>query len=238
MSHTTAQAKVYCKAGREIDNARILKYEGFYRKIIRDFLPGLCLVEAAMSYDDLLNQLRYEAFMAIKNGFDPIKAMDSSIKDPEKRAIQIQKKLNNPEKALEQAEKNMVYGRLVNYMRRTRWKYHPDQRGGRTVSLNATFRFDKADQDDQDTLDVTSFEVKMDMNRSQAELDRAALIKAMNDGRNVREIFMQMSEERREDLLGILETSPQSKIRDFSTDVEVTVVEFDVFETKEVVEMV
>lgn len=203
-----SQVKNYCKAGREIDNARITKYEGFYRKIIRDFLPGLCLNEASMSYDDLLNQLRYEAFMAIKNGFDPEKAMDSTIKDPEKRAKQIEKKKANPEKALEQAEKNMVYGRLVNYMRRTRWKYHPDQRGGRTLQFGVFAHMKKndakrlANEDDGD-MEFLSSDYHY-INHSQVESDRFALIKAMNDGKNVRDMFFELPEDRRDELLEFL----------------------------------
>lgn len=211
MSHNTAAAadrtKVYCKSGREIDNARILKYEGFYRKIIRDFLPGLCLMEASMAYDDLLNQLRYEAFMALKNGFDPVKAMGSSIKDPEKRAKQIEKKLANPEKALEQAEKNIVYGRLVNYMRRARWKYHPDQRGGRSVSLDAILYSINTNEDSDDNLNAFSVENNVNFNQSQAEVDRIDLMKAMEDGKDVRALFLSLPEERREDVLEMLSNS-------------------------------
>ena len=209
MSHNTgaARAKVYCKSGREIDNARILKYEGFYRKVIKDFLPGLCLMEASMAYEDLLNQLRYEAFMALKNGFDPVKAMGSSIKDPEKRAKQIEKKLANPEKALEQAEKNIVYGRLVNYMRRSRWKYHPDQRGGRSVSLDAILTASGMNHDSDDNTSFFMVESTDHIDMAQADIDRADLMKAMEDGKDVRGMYLSLPKERRDDLLDMLKGS-------------------------------
>ena len=201
--------KVYCKMGREINNARISKYEGFYRKIIKDFLPGLCLMEASMAYDDLLNQLRYEAFMALKNGFDPVKAMDSTIKDPEKRAKQIQKKLANPEKALEQAEKNIVYGRLVNYMRRSRWKYHPDQIGGRSISLEAILMSANDSSEDGEINPVDYFIIndKNHIDLTQAETDRSDLLKALENGKDVKLLYKTLSKERQEDLLDILKSA-------------------------------
>jgi hypothetical protein len=219
MSYNTGAAiktKVYCKSGREIDNARIAKYEGFYRKVIKDFLPGLCLMEASMAYDDLLNQLRYEAFMALKNGFDPVKAMDSSIKDPEKRAKQIEKKLANPEKALEQAEKNIVYGRLVNYMRRSRWKYHPDQRGGRSVSLDAILTASSLNNDSDDNCVFFMIDHKNHIDYVQADQDRADLLKAMENGKDVKEMYLALPKERREDLLEILKNS--TEVESFDVD--------------------
>lgn len=216
MSHNTAaRTKVYCKSGREIDNARITKYEGFYRKVIKDFLPGLCLMEASMAYEDLLNQLRYEAFMALKNGFDPVKAMGSTIKDPEKRAKQIEKKLANPEKALEQAEKNIVYGRLINYMRRSRWKYHPDQRGGRSVSLDAILSSSNSHDDSDDNSAFCFVEAKDSIDRHQAEMDRAELFKALEDGKNVKDIYMSLPKERREDLLSLLKSATHVEMVNF-----------------------
>jgi len=206
-------SKVYCKMGREINSSRISKYEGFYRKIIRDFLPGLCLMEASMAYDDLLNQLRYEAFMALKNGFDPIKAMDSTIKDPEKRAKQIEKKLANPQKALEQAEKNIVYGRLVNYMRRSRWKYHPDQRGGKSISLESILIASNNNFNSQSD-DVEYFIVhnQNHIDTTQAENDKAELLKALENGKDVKLMYNSLSKERQEDLLEILKNTKNDPV--------------------------
>ena len=214
-SNTAEKTKVYCKSGREIDNARIIKYEGFYRKVIKDFLPGLCLMEASMAYEDLLNQLRYEAFMALKNGFDPVKAMGSTIKDPEKRAKQIEKKLANPEKALEQAEKNIVYGRLINYMRRSRWKYHPDQRGGRSVSLDAILASSNSHNDSEDNSTFVFADIQDSIDRHQAEMDRAELFKAMEDGKNVKDMYMSLSKERRDDLISLLKGSTHVEMVEF-----------------------
>jgi hypothetical protein len=115
-----------CKAGIDIDDARIKKYEPMCHYMVRKFLPALALFEASMDYEDLINQCRQEVFMALKNKFDPELAMTSTIKDPEKRKAQLAKKRANPEAALAQAEKSIVFGRLQNYLRRTRHKFHPD----------------------------------------------------------------------------------------------------------------
>jgi hypothetical protein len=145
--------------------------------------------------------------MALKNGFDPVKAMSSTIKDPEKRAKQIEKKLSNPEKALEQAEKNIVYGRLVNYMRRSRWKYHPDQRGGRSVSLDSILYSLNINEDSDENMNLFSVEDKVHFNQSQADIDRIELMKALEDGKDVRSVFLSLTEERREDVLEMLSNS-------------------------------
>jgi hypothetical protein len=157
-----------CKAGRPIDNERIQKYEPMCHYMVREFLPALALFEASMDYDDLINQCKLEVFMALKNKFDPVLAMTSTINkrkldaagnpvplmkngkpvykrkqlqyemepDHDARAKQIAKKLLDPEKALAQAEKSIVFGRLQNYLRRQRHKFHPDVRGCRSVSID------------------------------------------------------------------------------------------------------
>lgn len=126
----------FCKAGKPITEERIWKYENMCHFMIRKFLPANALYEAAMTYDDLINQCRMEVFLALLDGFDPIKAMSSKIEDPELRNKAIQKKLLNPEITLEKAEISIVYGRLQNYLRRTTWRFHPDQLGGRSQSLD------------------------------------------------------------------------------------------------------
>jgi hypothetical protein len=123
----------YCKGGKPIDDARVNKYDAMCHHMVRKFLPALALFEASMDYDDLVNQCRYEVFMALKNKFDPALAMTSTISDPVKRAEQIAKKQADPEWALAQAEKAIVYGRLENYLRRTRHNFHPDTLLGRDV---------------------------------------------------------------------------------------------------------
>jgi hypothetical protein len=152
------------KAGNPITSERITKFDPMAHKLIRKFLPARALFEASMNYEDLLNKCRFEVFMALKNKFDPVLAMTSTIMrrkldesgqpiptgkldrngrpqyvmepDEERRAAQIAKKLGSPGEALTKAESNIVYGRLANYLRRTRYEYHPDQRGGRSVSMD------------------------------------------------------------------------------------------------------
>lgn len=128
--------KWFCKAGWPITEDRISKYEKMCHFMVRKFLPANALFEAAMTYEDLINQCRMEVFLALLDGFDPEKAMTCNIEDPILREAAIQKKLLNKEQTLEKAEISMVYGRLQNYLRRTTWRFHPDQLGGRSQSLD------------------------------------------------------------------------------------------------------
>jgi hypothetical protein len=128
--------KWFCKAGWPITEERIHKYENMCHFMVRKFLPANALFEASMTYEDLINQCRMEVFLALLDGFDPIKAMTCKIEDPSLREAAVQKKLQNKEKTLEKAEISIVYGRLQNYLRRTTWKFHPDQLGGRSQSLD------------------------------------------------------------------------------------------------------
>jgi predicted RNA-binding Zn-ribbon protein involved in translation (DUF1610 family) len=131
--YSTNEKKVYyCKGNKVIDDARVNKYEDLMHFMVRKFLPALALFEAAMDYDDLINQCRYEVFMALRK-FDPELAMTSSLSDPVKNAERVAKKLSNPEWALSQAEKCIVTERLKNYLRRTRFNFNPDTLLGRTV---------------------------------------------------------------------------------------------------------
>jgi hypothetical protein len=127
--------KWFCKSGKPITEERIFKYENMCHFMVRKFLPAQALYEAAMTYEDLINQCRMEVFLALLDGFDPIKAMTCKVEDSELRDAIIQKKLENKERTLEKAEISIVYGRLQNYLRRTTWKFHPDQLGGRSQSL-------------------------------------------------------------------------------------------------------
>lgn len=147
--------------GRLIDDARINKYEAMCHFMVRKYLPALSLYEASMDYSDLINQCRYEVMMALANfssekalsSFRTKKALDDNgnpiiaghkggkpiyvmIPDEEKRKSEIIRKSKDPQTALKKAEESIVYGRLNNYMRRVRWKFSPNQRGGRTISSN------------------------------------------------------------------------------------------------------
>lgn len=126
----------YCKGNKPITEARVGQYDGMFHKLIREYFPALFVNEAAYNYDDLAMACRVEVFLALLDGFDPAKAMTSTKEDPVLRAEIEASKAANPEGALERAEKNIVWGRLHNYLRRTRWKYHPSQRGGMTGSLD------------------------------------------------------------------------------------------------------
>lgn len=147
-----------CKGNRIIDYERVSKYNDMCHFLIRKFLPSLALFEASMSYDDLFNQCQYETVKALIN-FDPKLAMKSFIQkrskddngnfiilkydryarpkyqfepDFEARNKKETEKLADPARALQKAEESIVYGRLQNYLRRTRWKYSKDNTGGST----------------------------------------------------------------------------------------------------------
>lgn len=126
----------FCRAGKPITWERISKYEALCHHMVHKYLPAKCLTEAAFDYSDLINQCRFEVFKALLNKFDPEKALSSRETDPEKKQQIEEHKRANRESALEAAEKYIVYGRLKNYFRRTLYDFHPDQYGGRTVSLD------------------------------------------------------------------------------------------------------
>lgn len=127
----------YCKAGKPITMERVQKYEAMCHFMVRKFLPALALWEAGFDYQDLVNRCRLEVFLCLLNGFDPDKAMTSTLEDPEERAIAEARKVANFEETLQTSEQSMVFGRLFRYMRRTTYDYHPDQLGGRTCSFEA-----------------------------------------------------------------------------------------------------
>lgn len=116
--------QLYCKAGKQITQSRVNQYEAMCHFMVRKFLPNLALWEAAFSYDDLVNQLRMEIYLALLNGFNPKTVMDERARSEEEFQDAIQK-----------LEKTIVYGRLVSYLRRLTWKFHPDQFGGKTWCL-------------------------------------------------------------------------------------------------------
>lgn len=127
----------FCKAGKVIDTVRLNKYEPMCHFMVLRFLPAKALWEAGFVYEDLVNNCRLEVFLALLDGFDPDIAMTSRIQDPVQRAIKEIEKKSDPEKTLQLAEQTIVYGRLENYLRRITYKFHPDQRGGRSSSIEA-----------------------------------------------------------------------------------------------------
>lgn len=126
----------YCKSGKPITEDRIGQYDKMCHKIVRQFLPALALYEKSYNYDDLVISCKREVFLALLDGFDPKKAMTSTIQDPGKRKLAEHKKWMNPEKTLSNSEKNIVWGRLKNWVRRERHKYSPKELGGRTQFLD------------------------------------------------------------------------------------------------------
>lgn len=117
----------FCKGGKPIDEDRVRKYEALCHKMANKYCPRQSLFEAAFDYEDLINQCRMEVFLALLNGFDPVKAMGGA---------NVEWKSQNREEALNKAEYNIVFGRLKNYFRRTLWRYHPDQYGGSSTSYD------------------------------------------------------------------------------------------------------
>jgi hypothetical protein len=126
----------FCKAGKLITEKRISQYNKMCHKIVRLFLPALSLYEKSYDYDDLVISCKREVFLAILDGFDPKKAMTSTLDDPGKRRLAEFRKRMNPEQTLIDSEKNIVWGRLNNWMRRERFKYSPKELGGRTEALD------------------------------------------------------------------------------------------------------
>lgn len=114
----------YCKAGKPITQERVSSYEAMCHFMVAKFLPQRALWEASMVYEDLINQCRIEVMLALLNGFDPKKVMGTKVRTPEEFDHEVQ-----------MLEQTIVFGRLKSYLRRQRWKYHPEQLGGRSSSL-------------------------------------------------------------------------------------------------------
>lgn len=117
--------KFFCKAGKEISQERIGRYEAMCHFMVRKFLPGMALWEAGYSYEDLINQCRLEIFLALLNGFNPKLFIKGFVRGNFQNDVAIQK-----------LEQTIVYGRLRSYLRRLTWKYHPDQLGGQSWSFD------------------------------------------------------------------------------------------------------
>jgi hypothetical protein len=131
---------VVCKLGRPIDDARILKHEKLYHHLVRKHISGLNYLPGSMAYEDLINACRYEAYLAIQ-AMDPELALTSKIKNDARRQQKLAEKRANPEKAFEQAERNLIYWRIDNYLKRLKWNHGmltaPLKRRGVTVSLES-----------------------------------------------------------------------------------------------------
>jgi hypothetical protein len=105
-----------CGRGIPIDNARILKYEPMCAQLIRTHFPSGRFPEY-FDFDDLMNLCRMEVVKALKK-VNPERAMTCNIEDPAARAKKLAEKLADPEKTLQQAEKNVVYWGIEYLLRR------------------------------------------------------------------------------------------------------------------------
>lgn len=135
--HQYKDGQFFCKSGKLISHDRLNKYEPMCHFMVLRYLPAKALWEAGFVYEDLINNCRLEVFLALLDGFDPDKAMTSQIADHAERAVKEVEKKADREKTLRQAEQTIVYGRLEHYLRRITYKFHPDQRGGRSSSIEA-----------------------------------------------------------------------------------------------------
>jgi|GEM_PF-5494764 len=214
----------YCKAGRSITPERVTKYEAMCHKLARKFFPALMVNEAAYTYDDIVMFCRIEVFLALLNGFDPVKAMTSNEKDPILHAEKVAAKLANPEATLDNSEKSIVYGRLKGFLRRTSWKFHPDQRGGITGSLEYILKpMDARPSDSPSSLSYSPNEYKKGIfTQPEEELSsvlkiKNLLIEVMEDRgeAEAKALFAMLPDEEREAIVASLRRSEQN-IRGYS----------------------
>jgi hypothetical protein len=189
----------YCLGGKPITEDRIKQYEPMCHYMIKMFLPAGALFEGCYSYEDLVNSCRTEVFLALLDGFDPEKAMKSSVDDPVDRAKREEAKRLNPDKAMNDAEKNIIFGRLKNYLRRLRWRYCPDNRGGKGVSMDAIL--DGADQGYGRGMysDPTPY-------AEQADIDKDSLIEILetHGAEAAKKAFFDLDRDRRDSVLELI----------------------------------
>ena len=194
--------RFYCKSGQLIDDVRVSNYNRLCHYLVQKCIKAKRLSEAAFDYGDLVNQCKREVFLALLNGFDPVKAMTSNEKDPEKKLIREEEKRKDPKKALKAAEKLIVYGRIKNYLRRTLFEYHPDQRGGRTISLEA-WLISNPDSNEYHLFDSEKFRKHFDQRLVSDSIlrDRDVLMAKYDISPDeARRQFFEMDEGRRSDL--------------------------------------
>jgi hypothetical protein len=200
----------FCRSGKIIDAGRVHKYERMCHSMVRQFLPALVLHEATYDYDDLINQCRREVFLALLDGFDPVKAMTSNIADPVAREKKLAEKKADPARALVLAEQTIVYGRLKNFLRRIRHRYHPEVRGGKTVCIPFG--------QDQDSMVYKNgaYERTESFLTQQESCDawsKMLSVAEKSDFGEIRKSFMNLSEPERESVVeGLISLEKQSAI--------------------------
>jgi hypothetical protein len=160
----------YCKMGLLINYARVEKYESMCHYMVQKFVPARSLWEASCNYDDLTNRARFEVFKALLNGFNPRKVVRG---EP------------TPEDICK-LEKSTIYGRLRSFLKRELYNHHPDQRGGRSISIenilvgvnsNVSSSFQNqlvSDFESQEDLDKTKEELLYILETQGADVARSA----------------------------------------------------------------
>lgn len=127
----------YCGAGKPIDDTRIKQYEPLCRYLIQFHFSSFPY-PSHLTQDDVLNLCRYEVIGALKK-FDPAKAIGSNMRDQKRREWKLKQKALNPEKAMAQAEKNVVYWRIDFFLKRLKYRHGyktaSKKRQVRTVSI-------------------------------------------------------------------------------------------------------
>lgn len=229
-----------CKGGRIIDDARVNKYEAMCHFMVRKYLPAMALYEASMDYSDLINQCRYEVFRALMN-FDPLIAMRSfrmkrvldqdgnpivvGVKrgkpvykmapDEDKRKREEERKRKNPALALQKAEESIVYGRLNNYVRRVRWKFRPEQRGGKTISADMIMEIPNHEFEVGYSVDPSPM---MEM-RAILEKEKLLDVLELSGQDAAKEAFDKLPEDVRESILEVIQRNPRATV-DLTIEVE------------------
>lgn len=210
-------------SGRPITSERMKRHEALIRGLIKKFFPAEACFEASMTKFDLRNACRTEAFLSLCK-FDEDKALNTVGKSTRKKRSDddwLKWKRDNPEQALLECESIWVAQRVVNYLRRLRWKNSPQEKGGRMISFTALlvkankqldldgteislfgtdseFNQSEADMADEPTL-------VLDIDQAQADFQMLESIERRKGAQAMREAFNKLSEERRANCVAFLD---------------------------------
>jgi hypothetical protein len=202
----TRLRSMFCKLGKRIDDNRINKYEPFVRSIVPKYISSCALFEGSMNEKDLWNECRIEVMMALRDSFDPNKAMLSyskTIKSASEGKKRVEEKLKNPEETLEAAEKRSVYSRLKNYLCRTRHRYSPKFLGGRSISYDGILQENHVEPTSNEVGGVYAVNelAVNDVERDQSASEYIqSLIEAMEQGLDVKHIYEMLPASQKESI--------------------------------------
>jgi len=220
-------------SGRPITSERMKRHEALIRGLIKKFFPAEACFEASMTKFDLRNACRTEAFLSLCK-FDEDKALNTVGKSSRKKRSDedwLKWKKDNPEQALLECESIWVAQRVVNYLRRLRWKNSPQEKGGRMISFTALLA--KANKQlDMDGTEVSLFGTDSEFNHSEADMgeeptmvldvDQAQAdfqtlesIERRKGAQAMREAFNKLSEERRTNFIAFLDQRVASQNRSY-----------------------